>query len=302
MRLVRMGTGWVRELAFTPDGRTLTAVVSDGVAFKVVLGWDPVRDVVRQIARLREIRSALSRTTARLAAVEWAPRTHETPLTLRELGGPDQSPRPRLPLHSADRLAFAPDGRTLLVGRHLFVPTGAVTELTGWDAATGRLLATRRVRVLVDELALSPDGRLLAVGDFQRAVLLYGWPARRGRARRRLRSIIRRLAFAPDGRTLAVAAGWSVHLFGGKALAPRGRLMGHRDSVTDLAFAPGGDTLVSVGSDGAVNVWDPAAGRRLRSHAWGVGPLGAVALAPDGLTAAAGGAEGRVVVWDLDEG
>jgi WD40 repeat protein len=81
-------------------------------------------------------------------------------------------------------------------------------------------------------------------------------------------------------------------------------LEGHDSPVTALAYAPGGGLLASGGSDGWVKLWDPLAGREVRTPVR-LGPTTAItslAFSPDGVFLAAGNLGGGVTVWSVARG
>jgi WD40 repeat protein len=111
--------------------------------------------------------------------------------------------------------------------------------------------------------------------------------------------------FSPDGSVLALARSKFVDLWDvadGKAPAVTFVAgTGRQSAVWALGWSADGKSLMTAGADGFVRFWDAAAGKELRSLAWGIGKVYCAAFAPDGLTCAAGGASGQVVVWDVDE-
>jgi WD40 repeat protein len=149
---------------------------------------------------------------------------------------------------------------------------------------------------------LSPDGRLIAVGLKGEGVALLdvGELTPTGPPLRDTAGEVKALAFSSDGRTLAATTGmgnttvWNVasrQRQVGPITMPSGFLVG-------LAFGPDGTTLASAGSSG-VELWDPAAGRRLAAVGAFTGSSG-VAMSADGRRLAttkqmSGGAR----VWDV---
>jgi WD40 repeat protein len=113
------------------------------------------------------------------------------------------------------------------------------------------------------------------------------------------------LAFSPDGRTLA-ALGYQddcISLWE----VPSGRLLrkweaDRADRCGELAFSPCGRFL-AVGSNDGLRLWDPHAGRLVRTFTnEGTGVYG-IAFAPDGrLLAAATAFDGAIDLWDVARG
>ena len=96
-------------------------------------------------------------------------------------------------------LAFAPDGKTLLIG------TGNDKEIQLWDLVTYQKIGTLTAhKHAICELAFSPDGTLLASGDTGGKIHLWDYPTRRHLTTYKgHEGYVRALAFTPDGKTLA---------------------------------------------------------------------------------------------------
>jgi WD40 repeat protein len=209
-------------------------------------------------------------------------------------------------------LAFAPDGKTVATGT--FVPAGefgpdGYEPLRIWDVATGK--EVRQIKGGpghgFERLALSADGKTLIAGGVS-TPRAYDWAT--GRELRRYGDDARGnaggfVALSADGKTLASARGAAIRLWAtdtAKEVLPPGS-GGHLAEVLSLAFAPDGRTLASGGSDGAVCLWDAAAGKELRRL-----PLAEwqrpspVAFFADGRLLAAGTADGKVRFWDSATG
>jgi WD40 repeat protein len=110
--------------------------------------------------------------------------------------------------YEINALAFAPDGRTLVVGR--FNP-----QVELWDVAGRRLsahLPGHLARVM--GLAISPDGKTLASGDQNGTLKL--WSLERREELLHLQAhpaIVSSLAFSPDCGVLASGASEGVRLW-----------------------------------------------------------------------------------------
>jgi WD40 repeat protein len=148
--------GRVTALTFSPDGKSLASV---GANMKVRL-WD--------VATGQE-RLVLQGSGKVVHAVRFAPdgRTVATVAGERILLVADAATgqeRLRLKVKSdVCAVAFSPDGRTLAVGSG----SGTNGEVTFWDAATGKSLATaKNDKGRCFDVAFSPDGLWLAAAVF----------------------------------------------------------------------------------------------------------------------------------------
>ncbi len=74
------------------------------------------------------------------------------------------------------------------------------------------------------------------------------------------------------------------------------------DRPLSVSYSPRGDSVATGGWMGTVLLWDPDAGRVLRSFAGHSTPVRGLAFLPDGRRLAAGASDGRVILWDVDSG
>jgi WD40 repeat protein len=183
--------------------------------------------------------------------------------------------------------AFTPDGKTLVVA----APAGAVGGAIAYNPADGKKIKTlipdAPVLSAVTALAVSPDGKAFALGT-KDGVILVG-DLETGTTRHTIQT----------GRPNVPPP----------AAAALPNPPPNASPIELLTFSRDGKMLASyAGSDGAVNLWDPAAGKNiglLRCDPW-LGHPTALAFSPDGKTLAFGGkkegAHSAVELWDLEAG
>lgn len=110
------------------------------------------------------------------------------------------------------------------------------------------------------------------------------------------------LAVSPDGANVAVATANVLRVYDTAPLSkfPRYGLQFTSKHLTGVAYHPSGRYLAVTSNDETVRVLDADRLAVVKSFAWKIGKLRAIAFAPDGLRAAVGGDTGQVVVWDVD--
>ncbi|MAF10390.1 hypothetical protein CMK11_08060 [Candidatus Poribacteria bacterium] len=162
---------------------------------------------------------------------------------------------------AVNAVAFSPGGSILATGSYMAEP------LRLWDVRTGRQTAALHGHAdNVRAVAISPDGAILASGSDDGTVKLWDVHARReittlddGRPREARSGAVYGVAFSPDGQTLATAVrDRTVHLWDVNAGQEVATLIGHTHGVLSVAFSPDGETLASCGADGTVRLWGRA--------------------------------------------
>ncbi len=289
-------TGWVRALAYSPDGRVVLTGGVDGTArFWSASTGRPAGPVLRHSGPVMDV--AYSRDGRRvLTAVDRAVRLWDT-ATGRQLGqilhdrglslvalSPDgklvlgadsgqvvhlwdveagrraHEPLPHTEIYA---VRFSPDGRTFLTaGRR-----EGVEGVQLWDTATGRPVGRMLKHLAVLAAAFSPDGKRLVSGGNDGTARL--WEAASGEPLcppLPHAGAVMAVAFTADGRlaltgcTDGTARLWSVP--DGK---PFGQPLRHPESVTSVAASPDGK-LVLTGTVHGARLWDAAAATPL--EAW----------------------------------
>jgi RNA polymerase sigma factor (sigma-70 family) len=276
-------------IQFSPDGRTLAALIGEGVVRfwdagtgKELPGLEGHAGHIRSIDLSADGHTVVTAAGDHTAAL-WDATTGRRRLVL---------PHPYEPYAAA----FAPDGKV--------AATGACDgQIRLWDAATGeKLVEVKAEGGCVYALAYSPDGRFLAYGAHQGAAVA---DATTGRVLHRLadddKAAVLHLAFSADGRRLVTAGGhlrnddgmrfvdvWDVET--GKHL----RRVEGPSIVRLLSFSADGARLV-VDCDNAGGLWDVGTGERLRAFSLPAAVL-LKALSPDGRTLAGATEEGLVLL------
>ena len=318
--------GYVKEMAFSPDGKTLAVGFgtregnNGGVVLCDVPGWK------------RLIESPLALPEGAVWSVAFSPdaRTLAAGQSGRDSSSVvlfDMAARERvewgplaLPEGEVRSVAFSPDGETLAAG---YLGGGVAL----WDVVSRKCPFQRHVDITgssVWSVAFSPDSTILAGGYGLGGVMLWDVTDRNRLVERALdmnqgESV--HVAFSPESWILA--ASYSGRNGSGVVLwdvAARKRLVERPLEVTEghvwsVAFSPDGKTIAAgytrkagdefVGSGGIV-LWDVAGRKRLGGRPLEVaeGYVESVAFSPDGKTLAVGYArkdsdDGGVVLWDV---
>jgi WD40 repeat protein len=207
-------------------------------------------------------------------------------------------------------LAFARDGRTLLVG--------AGTTLLAWDLEKNeRRRAFQGHRGVVGSIALHPDGARVLTGDGVGAMGL--WHIESGAKIRMFTGHVGRVwsvALSKDGAT-ALSAGMdgTLGLWNVETGERTRTLKGHKGPAMGAVFIKDDTRILSGGADGRMILWDAATGDRLKSVDAHRGEISGVVLSPDGRTVVTTNgliipaegqgqevAEGSLGAWDVETG
>ena len=235
-------TGWVTQVAFSPDGRWLmTHGGGGGNRLWNTASGDPGPE----LARAGNASAAFRPDSRRLATTDqdgWV-RLWEIPsvqlLATNRLDSPWQC-------------VFSPNGQWLLVGRS-----------TARDALLLEAATLRRVgslmphRHFVEHIAFSADSLYVATGG--RDGMARVWTAPEGEPATpplALESECTALAFSPDGRSIATGSrDGRARVWNARTGEPETPWLRHAAAVRGLAFMPDGQRLCTTSADGAARVW-----------------------------------------------
>jgi WD40 repeat protein len=297
--VLNTGTGPIRTLAFSPDGRILaTATAKDVVLWDTATSrqiGSPLRTGSGVIALAyspggRYLATASDKGTARL----WAVATHE------EVGAPLNTGHAS---QGTSALAFGPGGPILATTQF----SGDTTQL--WDVTTRRPIGAPLATGSPISLTFSANGKLLGVTTAAGAqvwsvaagIQLDSPPTVAGLSPDELAvDPPDEVVFSPNGRILATASGSGVAL----SDAATGRQVGSgllsQGGMYQLAaFNTNGQMLATADGGGTIRLWDVADHQQVGVLAADLSPVQALAFSPAGKVLATANEDGQVQLWDV---
>lgn len=305
--------GYVRAVAYSPDGQTLASAGDDGV----IRFWDAITG---------EERRQLKGHTGVVSAIAFGPDGK----TLASAGG-DGTVRIWASAtgqglgilwsetNSLSTIAFSPDGKLIAAGtaklptgkrfpstRYAPPAEGMASQITVFDFEKRQIL--QRFNAHPDgvyALQFSPDGATLLSGGKDGNVNY--WYFSTGELLNLVSDSagpVYGISFSPKDQALAVT-GW--HPSSANAdleilNARTGQMIRRLEEpgqVVCLAYSPDGATLATAGTDQLISLWDVATGRLRAKFTGHTGVVWSLAWSPDGQRLATAGWDGTVRVWDV---
>jgi WD40 repeat protein len=298
--------GWINEVAFNPDGKTLALAGADS---QLIHFWDVATATECGLAagHRGQIQAVAFSPDGKLVATaggDW--RDHDHTIFLWDAATGKEMRR--LAGHSGKirSLHFSPDGKRLVSGSE------REGEFRVWDVASGEEQAKFKRNAAEDDrqedsrvsaVAWSPTGKLLLSAHDEGMLIL--WEGATGRELRCFKGhegMVQSVAFSPDGKFVVSGSAdrtvrvWDVET--GQELQRFGEAV---DSVKCVAYSPDGRRIAaSLGDyEGVTMVWEVSSGRELARLPAPGGHVFQIAFSPDGKLLAGVGADNALCIWEI---
>jgi WD40 repeat protein/beta-lactamase regulating signal transducer with metallopeptidase domain len=198
-------------------------------------------------------------------------------------------------------VAVSPDGKYLAIGSGGTQPGG---ELTLWDLAAGKELASHKEKEPARWVEFSPDGKWLASAGFDNLIKLRD--PRTGATRTVLAGHpgkINCFHFTPDSKKI-ISAGLDklIKIWDVDKAKEIGTVSGHTDRVLQVAISKDGKLFASVSGDKTVKLWDMATLKEKQVFKGHDAQVEAVAISPDNKTLVTGAYDNTVRFWNAETG
>jgi len=278
------GSGFGGGLAFTPDGRTLAAVVDGRTQLFEADTGKPAAGLPLDPTPVTAM--ALS------ADGKWVAEGLSDRLRVRPVGGGEGARSWEARRAFTLGCAFAPGGDRLAA-------CAADGTFGVWEVPAGRKVWSAKAP-LTTAVAWHPHGKTLATCGTDRVIRL--WAAADGKPGRTFEGhthFVNQVVFDRDGTRLASASSDNTTRVWDVATGRQLLMLRTRDHyIHSVAFSPDGERLADASGDGVVTVYDARTGQdaiTLKGHA---GLISRIVFSPDGARLATTGEDRTVRLWD----
>ncbi|WP_329521918.1 WD40 repeat domain-containing serine/threonine protein kinase [Spirillospora sp. NBC_01491] len=298
---LRGHTASVKDVAFTPDGRTLVTASDDATVRRWdVAGRAQLGKPVRHPDGVNAVAVGADGTVLYTGGDDGFMRIWRLP-------GGGRSNGFETGLGPLTDMALSPDGRVLAT-------SNGNQYVRLWDLDDGKVGPALETRAgNVEALAFAPDSRTLAVGttgternldtgNSEGVAQLWNVYDKRklGADMTGFDSWVEGVAFSPDGRTLAAGGGELTRLWNVSDHRQIGAPFPCRGRCYTMAFGPDGRTLAAGSSGGEARLWNLADRRQIGPDLTGhTGVILSLKFSPDGRTLATGSSDGTVRLWPV---
>ena len=291
--------GWVRSIAFSPDGEKIaTSTSTPGQENGMLRLWHT--DTGRHLQTLTPPSAygeaieciAFSPDGRRIAGGIGGGKVHLWNVNTGKLWQ-------TLSLGTwSTSVAFSRDGKKILAG--------GLGKAHLWNTSTGKLIQTLSTGVRTNTyVSFSPNGERIAAENTDGSVST--WNMNTDRRIRTFKSDrFKKVAFSSNGKKIAtvnVFAEPEVRLWNvntGKHL----QTLSQPVNIWAVAFSPDGKRIATGDNNGAIRLWNTNTGkhlRTLRGHTNST-QIQSLAFSPDGAILASGNNIGEVLLWEIHKG
>lgn len=296
---IRVRTGGVDTVAFSPDGCVVAAVVKHGYDDTVQL-WEIATEKLLAIRRRRYHIVTSVGFSLDGQYVFYSP---YNAIRIWNWKSTDETELVRDRWSPVTSAAISPDGHRIARG----TISGSIII---YDADSGaKLLTMGTHRDSVKDIVFNPDGTRIASASKDGAVRI--WDASNGEqlwCLRKHSGWVYCVAWSPQGQLVASGSDdHTVRIWDSETGAEIERLYGHTGTVRDVVFALNGQFLASCASGGEILLWKVEKRTQMLElrgldHHRSYARVNCLSFSPDGKTYAFGTDEGDVRVWDCQEG
>ncbi len=284
--------GWVRKVAFSPDGQILASSSEDGT----IKLWNLPSG---------EYQSTLYESTESVYGVTFSPdgrllANGSNDGTIRIWDAANGNCLQVLKGHTNGVLSvdFSPDGKHL-------ASCGFDNTIRVWDWETGACLQTITAHDhWVGSVQFSLDGKRLVSASCDRTIRI--WRVPDGKCLGVFKGHTQwvwKAFWSPDGRRVASCGeDQTIRIWDVETCTCLHTLQGHTSRVWGICFSPDGQTLASCSEDQTIRLWQVSNGQCIANIQGYTNWVKTVAFSPDSHTIATGHKDRTLRLWDVNSG